>query len=115
MNESNKKNMAEEKVLLARMVKDFGLYSAQDVFEQHLEKEEFFTQDGNFSLKYVAPYERKGRKDKNSDGFDKPKVKVNAFFRKGKMTEINYKNLRNQCGSIRRRLIPSITTAKENA
>jgi hypothetical protein len=82
MNESNKKNMAEEKVLLARMLKDFGLYSAQDVFEQHLEKEEFFTQDGNFSLKYVAPYERKGRKDKNSDGFDKPKVKVNAFFRK---------------------------------
>ena len=41
MNESNKKNIAEEKVLLARMVKDFGLYSAQDVFEQHLEKEEF--------------------------------------------------------------------------
>ena len=88
MNESNKKNTAEEKVLLARMVKDYGLYSAQDVFEQHLEKEEFFTQDGNFSLKYVAPYERKGRKDKNSDGFDKPKVKVSAFLEKFLVYEI---------------------------
>ena len=40
---------------------------------------------------------------------------LELIFRKGKMTEINYKNLRNQCGSIRRRLISSITTAKENA
>ena len=82
MGESNKLNLAEEKVFLARMVKDFGLYSAQDVFEQHLENEEFYTQDGQFALKYVAPFERKGRRDKNSDGLDKPRVKVKAFFRK---------------------------------
>ena len=82
MGESNKLNLAEEKVFLARMVKDFGLYSAQDVFEKHLEAEEFYTQDGKFSLKYVASYERKGRRDKNSDGLDKPRVKVSAFFRK---------------------------------
>ena len=31
-----------------------------------------------------------------------------------KMTEPTYKDLRNKCGSIRRRLISSITTAKEN-
>lgn len=82
MGESNKLNLAKAKVFLARMVKDFGLYSAQDVFKKHLEDEEFYTQDGKFSLKYVAPYERKGRRDKNSDGLDKPRVKVSAFFRK---------------------------------
>lgn len=82
MGESSKLNHAKEKVFLARMVKDFGLYSAQDVFEKHLEDEEFYTQDGKFALKYVAPFERKGRRDKNSDGLDKPRVKVKAFFRK---------------------------------
>ena len=39
---------------------------------------------------------------------------LELIFRKGKMTEVIYKDLRNQCGSIRRRLIASITTAKEN-
>lgn len=54
MDKSNKLKLAEEKVLLARMVNDFGLYSAQDVFEKHLEQEEFVTQDGLFSLKYIS-------------------------------------------------------------
>ena len=54
MGESSKLNHAKEKVFLARMVKDFGLYSAQDVFEKHLEDEEFYTQDGKFILKYVG-------------------------------------------------------------
>ena len=40
---------------------------------------------------------------------------LELIFRKGKMTEPTYKDLRNKCGSIRRRLISSITTAKENA
>ena len=39
---------------------------------------------------------------------------LEMLFRKGKVTEITYKDLRNKCGSIRRRLISSITTAKEN-
>ena len=39
---------------------------------------------------------------------------LELIFRKGKMTETTYKDLRNKCGSIRRRLIASITTAKEN-
>ena len=39
---------------------------------------------------------------------------LELIFRKGKITEITYKDLRNKCGSIRRRLIASITTAKEN-
>ena len=39
---------------------------------------------------------------------------IELIFRKGKMSEPTYKNLRNKCGSIRRRLIASITTAKEN-
>ena len=39
---------------------------------------------------------------------------LELIFRKGKMTETTYKGLRNKCGSIRRRLIASITTAKEN-
>lgn len=82
MDKSNKLKMAEEKVLLARMVNDFGLYSAQDVFEKHLEQEEFVTQDGLFSLKYISPYTRKGRRDKYSDGLDKPRVYVNAYFKK---------------------------------
>lgn len=37
---------------------------------------------------------------------------LELIFRKGKITEEKYKNLRNACGSIRRRLIASITTAK---
>ena len=40
---------------------------------------------------------------------------LELIFRKGKMTEITYKDLRNKCGSIRRRLIASITTSKENS
>ena len=39
---------------------------------------------------------------------------LELLFRKGKLTEVQYKSLRNQCGSIRRRLIASITTAKNN-
>ena len=38
---------------------------------------------------------------------------LELIFRKNKITEAEYKNLRNKCGSIRRRLIASITTAKE--
>ena len=37
---------------------------------------------------------------------------LELIFRKGKMSENTYKDLRNKCGSIRRRLIASITTAK---
>ena len=37
---------------------------------------------------------------------------LDLLFRKNKLTEEQYKSLRNQCGSIRRRLISSITTAK---
>ena len=39
---------------------------------------------------------------------------LELIFRKSKITEEIYKNLRNRCGSIRRRLISSITTAKGN-
>ena len=39
---------------------------------------------------------------------------LELIFRKGKMSEPTYMDLRNKCGSIRRRLIASITTAKEN-
>ena len=39
---------------------------------------------------------------------------LELLYRKSKITEENYKDLRNKCGSIRRRLISSITTAKEN-
>ena len=39
---------------------------------------------------------------------------LELIFRKGKISEEMFRNLRNQCGSIRRRLIDSITTAKEN-
>ena len=40
---------------------------------------------------------------------------LELIFRKGKITEPTYKDLRNKCGSIRRRLIASITTAKGDA
>ena len=39
---------------------------------------------------------------------------LELICRKGKLTQEKYKELRNECGSIRRRLICSITTAKEN-
>lgn len=78
----HKKNIAEEKIMLARMIKDFGIYTIQEIQEKGLEHEEFITIDNKFALKYVASYERKGRRDKNSDGKDKPRVKVNGFFRK---------------------------------
>ena len=38
---------------------------------------------------------------------------LELLFRKEKLSEEQYKHLRNQCGSIRRRLIASVTTAKE--
>ena len=38
---------------------------------------------------------------------------LELLFRKNKLTEEQHKALRNMCGSIRRRLIASITTAKE--
>ena len=38
---------------------------------------------------------------------------LELLFRKEKLCEEQYKHLRNQCGSIRRRLIASVTTAKE--
>lgn len=37
---------------------------------------------------------------------------LELLYRKNKLTEEQYKTLRNLCGSIRRRLIASITTAK---
>lgn len=37
---------------------------------------------------------------------------LELLYRKGKLSEVAYKQLRNLCGSIRRRLIASITTAK---
>lgn len=39
---------------------------------------------------------------------------LEILFRKNKLSENDYKRLRNNCGSIRRRLISSITTAKSN-
>ena len=39
---------------------------------------------------------------------------LELIFRKNKITDEIYKDLRNKCGSIRRRLIASITTAKGN-
>ena len=39
---------------------------------------------------------------------------LELIFRKGKISEDIYKDMRNKCGSIRRRLIASITTAKDN-
>lgn len=38
---------------------------------------------------------------------------LELLFRKEKLSEEQFKHLRNQCGSIRRRLIASVTTAKE--
>jgi len=38
---------------------------------------------------------------------------LELLYRKNKLSETQYKALRNQSGSIRRRLIASITTAKE--
>lgn len=38
---------------------------------------------------------------------------LELLYRKDKLTEEQYKYLRNLCGSIRRRLIASITTVKE--
>ena len=40
---------------------------------------------------------------------------LELIFRKGKITEPMYKDLRNKGGSIRRRLIASITTAKSDS
>lgn len=37
---------------------------------------------------------------------------LELLYRKNKLAEEQYKSLRNMCGSIRRRLIASITTAK---
>lgn len=37
---------------------------------------------------------------------------LELLFRKSKLSDEDYKRLRNLCGSIRRRLIASITTAK---
>lgn len=37
---------------------------------------------------------------------------IELLWRKGKISEDDYKSVKNQCGSIRRRLIASITTAK---
>ena len=39
---------------------------------------------------------------------------LELIFKKGKITDTIYKDFRNKCGSIRRRLIASITTAKGN-
>ena len=39
---------------------------------------------------------------------------LELIFRKKKISETIYKDMRNKCGSIRIRLIASITTAKEN-
>lgn len=39
---------------------------------------------------------------------------LELIYRKGKLTEENFKKLFNCCGSIRRKLISSITTAKKN-
>ena len=37
---------------------------------------------------------------------------LELLYRKNKLTEEQFKSLRNMCGSIRRRLIASVTTAK---
>lgn len=73
---------AKEKIFYARMVKNFELYTAQEVFEKNLENEEFVDPENKWALKYVAPYERQGRTDQNTNGKDKPRVQVGAFFRK---------------------------------
>ena len=40
---------------------------------------------------------------------------LELLFRKKRIDEKLYKTLQNDCGSIRRRLIASVTTAKENS
>ena len=40
---------------------------------------------------------------------------LELLYRKGKISEAQYKSSHSLCGSIRRRLIASITTAKANA
>ena len=40
---------------------------------------------------------------------------IELLFRKNKLTEEHYNLLRNTCGSIRRKLIASVTTAKANS
>jgi four helix bundle protein len=40
---------------------------------------------------------------------------LELLVRKGKLSQEDYRKLLNACGTIRRRLIASITTAKENA
>lgn len=40
---------------------------------------------------------------------------LELLFRKGKLTQQQYTTLKNQCGTIRRKLIASITTAKANS
>ena len=39
---------------------------------------------------------------------------LELIFRKNKIDEITYKNLTNKCGTVRRKLIASITTVKTN-
>lgn len=39
---------------------------------------------------------------------------VELMYRKQKISEVDYKKLKNNCGIIRRKLITSITTAKRN-
>ena len=40
---------------------------------------------------------------------------LELLYRKGKIEEDVYKELKNKCGVIRRKLISSVTTAKKNA
>lgn len=40
---------------------------------------------------------------------------LELLFRKKKIDETTYKNLNNKCGTIRRKLIASVTTAKKNS
>ena len=40
---------------------------------------------------------------------------LELLYRKHKINEINYKELKNECGKIRRKLIASVTTAKNNS
>lgn len=39
---------------------------------------------------------------------------VELLYRKNKISEVEYKSIKTKCGSIRRKLIASVTTAKEN-
>ena len=40
---------------------------------------------------------------------------IELLYRKKKLSENEYKTLKNQCGVIRRKIIASVTTAKNNA